>query len=102
MPDNPLLTYWYFHIPNYLLAILMYMALGRLVLSFFFSAGSTNVIYKSFCVITDPVVIPVRAITPLIAPHQLVLLFTFFWMFLIRVVFAMVMTANDLIPTVPG
>ena len=26
---NPLLTYWYFHLPNFVLAALMYTLLGR-------------------------------------------------------------------------
>jgi hypothetical protein len=31
--SNPLLTYWYFHLPNFILAVLMYTLLGRALLS---------------------------------------------------------------------
>ncbi len=31
---NPLLQYWYFHLPNFVLAAIMYTLLGRLILSF--------------------------------------------------------------------
>ena len=29
---HPLLTYWYFHVPNFVLAALMYTLLGRAIL----------------------------------------------------------------------
>jgi len=93
-----LLDHWYFHIPNYLLAILMYMVLGRLFLSFLFQPNSQNLLFRSFVTITDPVVASVRTITPAIAPHGMVLLFSFFWIFVVRVVFFIVMAANALIP----
>jgi len=95
---NPLIDQWYFHLPNYLLAILMYMALGRFFLSFLFPPEATNVLYRAVVTITDPVVKPVRALTPALAPQPVVLLFAFFWMFVARVAFFIVMAANNLIP----
>lgn len=95
---NPLLQYWYFHVPNYLLAIAMYMALGRFVLSFFFPPDSTNVIFRAFVTLTEPVVRIVRVVTPILVPHMLVLLFSFFWVFVARIVFYMFMAANGLTP----
>lgn len=98
-----LIDHWTFHVPNYLLAILMYMALGRFVLSLLFPADAPNVLFRAFVAITEPAVRPVRFITPAAVPHGVVLLFTFFWIFLLRVGFFMVMAANGLIPPlVPG
>ncbi|MEM1046576.1 MAG: YggT family protein [Pseudomonadota bacterium] len=100
---NPFLDHWTFNVPNYLLAILMYMALGRFVLSFLFPADAPNLILRAFVSITEPAVRPVRFITPAAVPHRIVLLFTFLWIFLLRVGFFMAMAANDLIPPLaPG
>ncbi|MEM8877380.1 MAG: YggT family protein [Pseudomonadota bacterium] len=102
MTGNPFLEYWYFHIPNYVLAILMYMVLGRFVLSFFFNAQAENVIWKAFVTVTNPAVLTVAAITPRIVHYMLLLLLTFVWLFVARVIFTIVMAANGLIPSVPG
>ena len=87
MADNPFFAYWYFHLPNYALAILMYMMLGRLVLSFFFSASSDSVIWRAFVRITDPVVKSVEMVTPRITPPAVVLVFATIWLLLARFVF---------------
>ena len=54
--SHPLLTFWYFHLPNFVLAALMYTLLGRAVLGADRRAGSTNYIWRFFCRITDPFV----------------------------------------------
>ncbi len=87
MVENPFIAYWYFHLPNYALAILMYMMLGRLVLSFFFRPESESVIWRAFVRITDPVVWLVQAVTPRIAPMPIVLVFATIWLLLARFVF---------------
>jgi len=77
---------WYFHIPNYLLAALMYSMLGRLLLSFFFPAGSRNYIFLAFVRLTDPVLAAVRPITPRSVPFLLVLVFATLWLLVLRFV----------------
>lgn len=84
MPAHPMAAEWYYHVPNYLLAILMYMTLGRLVLSFFFDAGSSNVIWRSFVTVTEPAVWIVAAVTPRITPLPVILVFTAIWLLLMR------------------
>ena len=51
-----ILTYWYYHVPNFVLAALMYTLLGRVVLGMFVDGDSPNYIWRFFCRITDPVV----------------------------------------------
>ena len=53
---SALLTYWYFHLPNFLLAALMYTLLGRAMLGLIVEPNSQNYIWRFFCRITDPVV----------------------------------------------
>ena len=38
-PRTPILTYWYFHLPNFILAALMYTLLGRAVLGLVVGTG---------------------------------------------------------------
>ena len=54
-------TYWYFHLPNFVLAALMYTLLGRAVLGLIVDAGFPNYIWRFFCRITDPFVAADRA-----------------------------------------
>jgi YggT family protein len=77
---------WYFHIPNYLLAALMYSMLGRLILSFFFPPDSRNYIFLAFVRLTDPVIALVRPVTPLAVPYLLVLVFATLWLLVLRFV----------------
>ncbi len=57
-------TYWYFHIPNFILAAVMYTMLGRLLLGFFVAEDWDNYIWRFFKKVTDPVANLVRLITP--------------------------------------
>ena len=57
-------AYWYYHLPNFVLAALMYTLLGRVLLSLFVEPDSSNYIWRFFCRITDPVVAIVALVTP--------------------------------------
>ena len=52
----PLCSYWYYHLPNFVLAALMYTLLGRALLALFVDPDSSNYIWRFFCRVTDPVV----------------------------------------------
>ena len=62
--SHPLLTYWYFHLPNFVLAALMYTLLGRAVLGLIVAPDSSNYIWRFFCRITDPFVALIAPVTP--------------------------------------
>ncbi len=64
MTGQALLTYWYFHLPNFVLAALMYTLLGRALLGLIVQPDSSNYIWRFFCLITDPVVAAVALVTP--------------------------------------
>jgi len=81
----PILSYWYYHLPNFMLAALMYTLLGRVLLSLFIEPDSPNYIWRFFCRITDPVVALVAAVTPRAAAPVVVWLFGFVWLFWLRV-----------------
>ena len=81
----PFLTFWYFHVPNYVLAVLMYTLLGRALLSLIVEPDSSNYIWRFFCRLTDPVVAVVALATPKAAIPVVIWLFGVVWLFWLRV-----------------
>ena len=80
-------SYWYFHIPNFVLAAVMYTLIGRLVLGFFVPENWDNYLWRFFRLITDPVVRLVRFVTPQILSHNIVVVFGVLWLMAIRLVY---------------
>jgi uncharacterized protein YggT (Ycf19 family) len=95
---NPLLQYWYFHLPNFVLAAVMYTLIGRLLLSFFAPPDWQNYIWKAFLRITNPAVGAVRAITPRVVPEIVVLIFAVLWIMLARIALLLVFGNLGLLP----
>jgi YggT family protein len=95
---NPIIAYWWFHLPNWALATLMYTMLGRVLLGFIFDAASTNYIWRFFVRITDPVVKLVAAVTPKSVPPIGVLLFSVVWLFVARIALLALVTSVGLSP----
>ena len=97
---NPLIQYWYFHLPNFVLAAVVYTLLGRLALSFFVPPDWKNYIWRAFVTITDPVVKITRLITPQVLPHVVVLIFAVLWLTLLRIGLFALLANLDLLPKV--
>jgi hypothetical protein len=85
MGSPPLWTYWYFQLPNFVLAALMYTLLGRALLGMIVDPNSQNYIWRFFCRLTDPVVAAVALVTPKVAPPVIIWLFGVVWLFWLRV-----------------
>ena len=85
MIGSSLLTYWYYHLPNFILAALMYTLLGRALLALIVGPDSSNYIWRFFCRITDPVVVAVALVTPKAAAPVVVWLLGVVWLFWLRV-----------------
>ena len=80
----PFLAHWYFHLPNFILAALMYTLLGRALLGLIVGPDSSNYIWRFFCRLTDPVVSAVAVVTPKAAPAVVLWLFGVVWLFWLR------------------
>jgi uncharacterized protein YggT (Ycf19 family) len=78
-------SYWLYTIPNFVLAAAMYTLVGRYVLSLLFKPDSDKVIWRVFAQITDPVLKFVRNLTPAIVPNGMVMIFSVFWLMLLRI-----------------
>src|SRR6266487_3296081 len=83
--SNPILTYWYFHLPNFVLAALMYTLLGRALLALIVQPDTSNYIWRFFCRITDPVIAVFALITPKSTAPVVLWLFGVVWLFWLRV-----------------
>lgn len=83
-PAESFATYWWFHLPNLLMAALIYTLVGRYLLELFFSKKPDAVILKVFRRVTDPVVRLVRIITPAIVPNGLIVVFSIGWLIAAR------------------
>ena len=94
------ISYWYFFIPAYVLAALMYTFLGRLILSIFYRQPEDNYIYKGFVLFTEPALSIVRFITPASVNARVVLVFAAIWMLVARILFQAVMFELDLAPRI--
>jgi uncharacterized protein YggT (Ycf19 family) len=97
-----ILTYWYFHLPNFILAALVYTLMGRFVLSFLVPENWDNYIWRAFRRLTDPVIAVVAPITPRMVPYRVILLFSMLWLTVARIAFALALSAAGMLPGAGG
>jgi YggT family protein len=95
-----ILPFWYYHLPNFVLAALMYTLAGRVLLSLFVDPDSPNYIWRFFCRITDPVVALVALVTPKAATPVVLWLLGFVWLFWLRVLLLNVLLAAGALPRI--
>jgi hypothetical protein len=95
---NDFWSYWYFHIPNFVLAAIMYTLIGRIVLGIFVPENWDNYIWRGFKLVTGPVVRGVRIITPQVLTHAVVLVFAVLWMMTLRVAYFVLLFNMGLAP----
>ena len=100
MTGSALLTYWYFHLPNFILAALMYTLLGRAMLGLMVSPDSPNYIWRFFVWTTDPIVAAVTAVTPKATAPVVIWLFGVVWLFWLRVGLLLLFAATGTAPKV--
>lgn len=99
---NALLTHWYFHLPNFILAAVMYTMLGRAVLGLFVDHNSKNYIWRGFCALTDPFLRVFALATPKAAVPIIQWLFGFVWLFWLRVLMLSLFAASGALSATGG
>lgn len=99
---NAFWSYWYFHIPNFALAAVMYTMLGRLALGLVAPEDWNNYIWRAFKKITDPILTVVRFVTPRVLGKPVVMVFSVLWIMLIRIVYLAALMGVGLAPSVQG
>ncbi len=98
MSGSGLITYWYFHLPNFVLAALIYTLFGRVLLGLILGPESSNYIWRFFCRITDPVVNAVSIVTPKACIPVIIWLFAAVWLFWLRFFFGLGLGVLGLTP----
>lgn len=84
-PSGSTVGFLAFHLPNFILAALMYTLLGRAALGLIVDPDSKNYIWRFFCRITDPVVAVFAVVTPRAVAPVVLWLLCVVWMFWLRV-----------------
>ncbi|MSO67774.1 MAG: YggT family protein [Pseudolabrys sp.] len=100
MTAGSYLAYWYFHLPNFVLAALMYTLLGRALLGLIVPPDSPNYIWRFFCRATDPFIAIISVATPKAVAPVVLWLFGVVWLFWLRFIFFIVLSLFGLSP--PG
>ncbi len=91
-------SYWYYHIPNFVFAALMYTSFGVFLLDIFFRPNSKNPIYRAFHRVVDPYFSFIVPITPRFIPPFLVPLYAAFWTLVFRALLYMFCAYFGLLP----
>lgn len=95
---GPFWSLWYFHIPNFVLAVVMYTMLGRALLGLIVEPDSKNYIWRGFRAITDPALNVISLVTPKATAPVVLWLFGFVWFFWLRVLLLYVFLLFGAIP----
>lgn len=95
-------TYWYFHLPNYALALIGYLLLGRFLMGFFAKPNWRNYIWVSFCRLTDPALAAVALVTPRYVLPIFWPLFGAIWVYLLRFLLMIGLSVAGLGPQAGG
>lgn len=98
-PTESFFAHWWYHVPNLVMAALIYTLIGRYLLELFFGARDA-VIVNVFRSVTDPILKLVRLVTPAIVPNGLVLVFTMAWLLAARMFWFLTAVALGMRPSV--
>lgn len=104
-PSDSFLQHWYFHVPNLLMAAMIYTLIGRYVLELVFDTISKNkdaVILRVFRSVTDPFLKLIRLVTPMIVPSGLLVVFGIAWLMAARMGWFLTCVAAGMKPNVGG
>jgi len=95
------LANWQLQIPSWILALVTYLLLARLLLAVTFGAGSQGRLARAIARLTNPVVRAVGAITPRVVPEALIILCALFWVLTLRVALVQLTAAMAML-RIPG
>lgn len=96
------LQHWYFHVPNLVMAALIYTLIGYFVLAIVFDyfKKPDAVILKVFGNVVRPVLATVRFLTPGIVPSGLIPVFAIAWLMSLRMFWFLTCVAMGMRPQI--
>jgi hypothetical protein len=92
MPGASLFAPWYYHVPNLILAALIWLLIARLALSVLLGRG--NLVVRLLEAVTGPALTAVGAITPRLVPARLVIVFAIAWLLAARIALFVAVSAT--------
>jgi uncharacterized protein YggT (Ycf19 family) len=95
------LANWQLQIPSWILALVTYLLLARLLLALTFGAQGQGRLARAIARLTNPVVRAVGAITPRVVPDALIIACALFWVLTLRVVLVQLTAAMAML-RIPG
>lgn len=98
--QDSFVAHWYFHLPNLIMAAMIYTLIGRYFLELFLRKNPNAVILRVFRQVTDPILRAIRAITPAIIPNGLVVVLAIVWLLGLRMFWLLTVLAAGVRPTV--
>lgn len=99
-PTDSLISHWYFHVPNLVLAALIWALAARGLLALVFHKTPTVLVLKVLAAVTDPVLRVVRAVTPRIVPQAVVMVFAMVWLLALRMLWFLTVVAAGARPKI--
>jgi len=101
-PTESFFAHWYFHVPNLILAAMIYSLVGRYLLEVLLARRPDAVILTVFRSVTRPVVGAVRWVTPRIVPDGLVIVLAICWLMAARMFWFLTGVAAGMRPSIGG
>ena len=95
-------AHWYYFLPQYALAVLMWTMAGRFLLGLFAPADWDNYVWRFFRRLTDPVIAVVRRVTPPLVIEPFMPLVALWWLLVLRIAFEILMGRLGLRPGLGG
>ena len=93
MPGASYLAHWYYHVPNLILAALIWLLVGGFVLVLLLGPRQRPLV-RLLDAVTDPVLAAVGAITPRLVPAGLVIVFAIAWLLAARIALFVAVSAT--------
>ena len=88
------LAHWYYHVPDLILAVLIWLLVARFVLDLLPGRGSDNLLVHVVVGVTDPVLRGVGYITPRVVPSLLAIACAAAWLLAARVALFVAVSAR--------
>jgi hypothetical protein len=101
-PSESFVQYWWFHIPNLLMAALIYTLIGRYLLELVLAKQQDAVILRVFRTVTDWFVRIVRFVTPAVVPNGLTVVFAIMWLIAARMLWLLAAVMFGMRPGLGG
>jgi YggT family protein len=88
------LVHWYYHVPDIIMAALIYLLLARLLLSLLWRGHGELLLLRLVNAMTNPVLKVIGALTPRVVPSRLIVLCAMAWLLAARIALFMGVSAT--------